>query len=78
MTDNTTFGSLTAMYHTFGCKLNFAETSAIAAGLASRGIVRAKAGQQPDIILINSCSVTEEADKKCRQTVRSLDRKSVV
>lgn len=75
MTDNTTFGSLTAMYHTFGCKLNFAETSAIAAGLASRGIVRAKAGQQPDIILINSCSVTEEADKKCRQTVRSLHRR---
>ncbi len=61
MTDNSTFGSLTAMYHTFGCKLNFAETSAIAAEFASRGIVRAGEGVSPDIILINSCSVTEEA-----------------
>lgn len=75
MTDNSTFGSLTAMYHTFGCKLNFAETSAIAAEFASRGIVRAGEGVSPDIILINSCSVTEEADKKCRQTVRSLHRR---
>lgn len=75
MIDNTTFGSLTAMYHTFGCKLNFAETSAIAAEFASRGIARAENGQAPDIILINSCSVTEEADKKCRQTVRSLHRR---
>lgn len=75
MTDNSTFGSLSAMYHTFGCKLNFAETSAIAAEFASRGIVRAGEGESPDIILINSCSVTEEADKKCRQTVRSLHRR---
>ncbi len=75
MIDNSTFGSLTAMYHTFGCKLNFAETSAIAAEFAARGINRAEAGQAPDIILINSCSVTEEADKKCRQTVRSLHRR---
>lgn len=75
MTDNSTFGSLTAMYHTFGCKLNFAETSAIAAEFASRGIARALEGESPDIILINSCSVTEEADKKCRQTVRSLHRR---
>ncbi|MDE7142656.1 MAG: tRNA (N(6)-L-threonylcarbamoyladenosine(37)-C(2))-methylthiotransferase MtaB, partial [Muribaculaceae bacterium] len=66
MIDNSTFGSLTAMYHTFGCKLNFAETSAIAAEFASRGIARAENGQAPDIILVNSCSVTEEADKKCR------------
>lgn len=75
MIDNSTFGSLTAMYHTFGCKLNFAETSAIAAEFASRGIARAERGATPDIILINSCSVTEEADKKCRQLVRSLHRR---
>lgn len=67
--------SLKAMYHTFGCKLNFAETSAIAAEFASRGIVKAETGESPDVILINSCSVTEEADKKCRQTVRSLHRR---
>ncbi|MDE6126937.1 MAG: hypothetical protein K2G30_08265 [Muribaculaceae bacterium] len=53
MIDNSTFGSLTAMYHTFGCKLNFAETSAIAAEFASRGIARAENGQAPDIILGN-------------------------
>ncbi len=67
--------SLKAMYHTFGCKLNFAETSAIAAAFAARGIAKAQAGESPDIILVNSCSVTEEADKKCRQTVRSLHRR---
>ncbi len=75
MIDNATSGSLTALYHTFGCKLNFAETSAIAAEFASRGISRVKAGQTPDIVLINTCSVTEEADKKCRQTARSLHRR---
>lgn len=64
-----------ALYHTFGCKLNFAETSAVASQLAERGIVRVEPGETPDIIVVNTCSVTEEADKKCRQTVRSLARR---
>lgn len=63
------------MYHTFGCKLNFAETASLARSLADKGIRRAGDGEQPDIIVINTCSVTELADKKCRQTIRSFARR---
>ncbi len=63
------------MYHTLGCKLNFAETSSIAAQLEARGITTATAGIEPDLIIVNTCSVTAEADKKCRQLLRSLARK---
>lgn len=75
MIDKTIFGDHTAIYHTFGCKLNFAETASLANRLAGRGIVRAEATDTPDLIIINSCSVTELADKKCRQTVRSFAKK---
>lgn len=64
-----------ALFHTFGCKLNFAETSAVATRMAGRGIRRALKGEIPDIIFVNTCSVTEEADKKCRQTIRSYHRR---
>ncbi len=74
MIDNTTFGNYTALYHTFGCKLNFAETSTVANMLAERGIRRVSHNEVPDLIVINSCSVTELADKKCRQTIRSFHR----
>lgn len=63
------------LYHTFGCKLNFAETSTIAEMLQSKGIDRCEDGQTPDLILVNTCSVTAEADKKCRQTIRSYHRR---
>ena len=75
MIDNTTFGTLKAMFHTFGCKLNFAETSSVAQLFAREGICRVSAGEQPDIIVVNTCSVTELADKKCRQTIRSFHRR---
>lgn len=75
MTDNSIFGTKTALYHTFGCKLNFAETSTVARMLADRGIRRASDGEIPDIIVVNTCSVTELADKKCRQAVRSYHKK---
>lgn len=75
MIDNSTFGIRTALFHTFGCKLNFAETSTVARIFADRGIRRVQHGEIPDIIVINSCSVTEEADKKCRQTIRSFARR---
>lgn len=72
MIDNTTFGTMKAMYHTFGCKLNFAETSTVARMLAERGVVRAGAGECPDVIVVNTCSVTEEADKNAaRPSARS-------
>ncbi len=64
-----------AIYHTFGCKLNFAETATLARRLEDSGIGRASDGEEPDVIIINSCSVTELADKKCRQTIRSLARR---
>ncbi|MDE6080057.1 MAG: tRNA (N(6)-L-threonylcarbamoyladenosine(37)-C(2))-methylthiotransferase MtaB [Duncaniella sp.] len=65
----------TAIYHTFGCKLNFAETSTIARRLEEEAdIVRAAGGEVPDYVVINSCSVTEVADKKCRQAIRSFAR----
>lgn len=75
MTDNSIFGTKTALYHTFGCKLNFAETSTVARMLADRGIRRVSDGEIPDIIVVNTCSVTELADKKCRQAVRSYHKK---
>lgn len=64
--------SLKAAYHTLGCKLNFAETSAIGKLLTERGVTRAACGEDPDIIIINTCSVTETADKKGRQLIRRL------
>lgn len=75
MIDNTTFGRRTALFHTLGCKLNFAETSTVARLMADRGIVRAGRGETPDIVVVNTCSVTELADKKCRQTIRRLVKK---
>lgn len=75
MIDDSTFGSRKALFHTFGCKLNFAETSTVAKLLAERGIMRVQKGDKPDIIVVNTCSVTEMADKKCRQTIRSFAKR---
>ena len=75
MIDKGTFGTLKALYHTFGCKLNFTETSTVARTFADAGITRVSGGEKPDIIVINTCSVTELADKKCRQTIRSFHRR---
>lgn len=75
MIDKETFGNQTALFHTFGCKLNFAETSTVARIFASRGVQRVHEGDTPDFIVINSCSVTEMADKKCRQAIRSFARR---
>lgn len=67
--------SLRASYHTLGCKLNFSETSTIGRMLSARGITKAAEGEAPDIIVVNTCSVTEMADKKGRQLIRHLSRK---
>lgn len=75
MTDNTTFGTRTASFHTLGCKLNFAETSTVARLFAEKGIRRVQTGETPDICVVNTCSVTELADKKCRQAIRALIKK---
>ena len=63
---------LRASYHTLGCKLNFSETSAIGEQLSGRGIIRALPDETPDIVVVNTCSVTEMADKKGRSLIRRL------
>lgn len=72
MTENKTI--LKAAYHTLGCKLNFSETSTIGKMLEARGITRAAEGESPDLIVVNTCSVTEMADKKGRQLIRRLTK----
>lgn len=73
MTDSSE--SLRVAYHTLGCKLNFAETSAIGKALADKGFLRAAPGQVPDLCVVNTCSVTEMADKKGRSLIRRLHRR---
>lgn len=72
---NNIFQNSSALFHTFGCKLNFAETSTVARIFAEAGIRRATQGETPDFIVVNTCSVTETADRKCRQTIRSFHRR---
>lgn len=67
---------LKAIYFTLGCKLNFAETSTIERQLADVGVARAKRGEVADICIVNTCSVTEVADHKCRQTIHKLVRQN--
>lgn len=67
---------LKALYHTFGCKLNFAETASMAQLFEERGVAGpVEQGDVPDLIVVNSCSVTAEADRKCRSAIRSFNRR---
>ena len=66
--------SKTAAFHTLGCKLNFAETSTLARSLEEAGYARVKMEERPDVFVLNTCSVTENADKECRQWVRRFQR----
>lgn len=59
MIDQTVFENKTAAYYTLGCKLNFAETSAIGKQLLNAGVSRSRRGQKADICVINTCSVTD-------------------
>lgn len=72
MIDTALFENKKAAYYTLGCKLNFAETSTIGKLLAEKGIRKVRPGEEADICVINTCSVTELADKKCRQTIRRI------
>lgn len=74
MIDNSTFGNSTALFHTFGCKLNFSETSSVARMFSEKGIRRVQSGETPDIVVVNTCSVTDVADKKCRQAINRFAR----
>lgn len=72
MIDTTIFQDKTAVYYTLGCKLNFSETSTIGKTLREAGVRTARKGDQADICIINTCSVTEMADKKCRQVIHRM------
>lgn len=61
---------------TLGCKLNFAEAASLQDKLCMRGAVEAEKGQPADIVVVNTCSVTGEADQKCRQGIRRLIRQN--
>ena len=74
MIDNAIFNNKKVAFHTLGCKLNFAETSAIGKQLADEGFVKVKQGEQADVCIINTCSVTDTADHKCRQAINRLNR----
>lgn len=63
-----------AVYYTLGCKLNFAETSTVGAELKAQGVRAARKGEIADICVVNTCSVTEVADSKCRQAIHRLVR----
>ena len=74
MIDTAAFQGKTAKFYTLGCKLNFSETSTFARTLYNMGVREAKKSEQADICLINTCSVTEVADHKCRQIIRRMVR----
>ena len=63
-------------FHTLGCKLNFSESSTLARQFEEGGFERVGANEPSDICVINSCSVTEHADKKCRNLIRKLHRRN--
>ena len=72
MIDTSIFQDKTAVYYTLGCKLNFSETSTIGKMLKEAGVRTARKGEKADICIVNTCSVTEVADKKCRQAIHRL------
>jgi len=74
MTDTSVFEDKKAAYYTLGCKLNFAETSTIGRSLLAQGVRSVRPREVADICVINTCSVTELADKKCRTMIRKAAR----
>ena len=74
MIDTSAFQGKKAAYYTLGCKLNFSETSTFGKMLEQMGVVAARKGEAADLCLINTCSVTEVADHKCRQAIHRMVR----
>ena len=72
MIDTSAFQGKTAKYFTLGCKLNFSETSTFGQMLQEMGVKTADKAEKADLCLINTCSVTEVADSKCRQAIRKM------
>ena len=74
MIDSSAFQGKKAAYYTLGCKLNFSETSTFGQMLSELGVQTVQQGETADICLINTCSVTEVADHKCRQAIHRMVR----
>ena len=74
MIDTSAFQGKKAAYYTLGCKLNFSETSTFGKMLRDMGVETAKKGEKADLCLINTCSVTDVADRKCRQAINRMVR----
>ena len=74
MIDSSAFQGKTAAYYTLGCKLNFSETSTFGKMLQELGVRTVQKGERADICMINTCSVTDVADQKCRQAIRRMVR----
>ena len=74
MIDSSAFQGKKAAYYTLGCKLNFSETSTFGKMLADMGVMTAQKGDTADLCLINTCSVTDVADHKCRQAINRMVR----
>src|SRR5687768_13723106 len=66
----------TVAFHTLGCKLNYSETSTLSRMLETDGFVKKEFEDTADVYVINTCSVTENADKECRQIVRRIQRRA--
>jgi threonylcarbamoyladenosine tRNA methylthiotransferase MtaB len=66
----------TVAFHTLGCKLNFSETSSLSRMLETEGFLKKEFDDQADVYVINTCSVTDNADKECRHLVRRIQRRS--
>ncbi|HVG13317.1 MAG TPA: tRNA (N(6)-L-threonylcarbamoyladenosine(37)-C(2))-methylthiotransferase MtaB [Chitinophagaceae bacterium] len=66
----------TVAFHTLGCKLNFSETSMLSRQLQSDGFQKKEFSEHADVYVINTCSVTDNADKECRHLVRRIQRKA--
>ncbi len=75
MIDQTIFQDKKVTFHTLGCKLNFAESSSIGKMLLENGFRKAKTGEKADVCIINTCSVTETADRKDRQAIKQMIKK---
>ena len=69
-------GTKRVAFVTLGCKLNFSETSAISREFIGAGYLKVEPDEVADVYVINTCSVTEHADKKCRQTIRKLQKQN--
>ena len=74
MSHKNSLKGLHAAYMTLGCKLNFAETATLQDELTRRGLLTAEGDERADVCIVNTCSVTDVADQKCRQAIRRLSR----